>query len=476
MYELYINGKFIKGEGKRIKVLDPADNSVITELDTASEKQCKLALEAAKDAFKSWAATPIGERCAWLNKLIDTVMEEKEAIAEILSAESGKPYKTALEDVYGFEDFARFYAEEGKRINGTTVYTPSKPYGAMYHAVERRPLGVVVAHIAWNYPIAMAALKIGPAMVAGDPIIIKPASNTPLATLYLGRIIDRIGLPKGVINIVCGPASVVAKTLNSSTIPSMITLIGSSDTGRQAIAESSTSIKRFSMELGGNAPVIVMPDADVDQAAARTIGMKCDNGGQICTNYNRIYVHEAVYEEYLAKVQEGLKAVKCGSKHDEGYIMGPMITREGRDRMFELIRDAEEKGATLVCGGTIPEGLEAGNFITPALLRDCTEDMRLSCEEIFGPIIAVRSFADLDDVLAKANDTELGLASYFYGHNAKDIAKVFETIEAGDVFINGGSGGANTPHIGLKQSGVGCDQSRWSLDEYFCLKRLSMEP
>lgn len=476
MYKMFINGELVEGEGVRMDILDPADNTVVESINSASAEQCEAALEAAKAAFPAWAKTPIGTRVEWFKKLTDAIVADREKIAEILCAESGKPYGTAAEDVDCFEDYARYYIDEGKRIDGTTVYSANKSYGELYHAVEHRPLGVVVAHIAWNYPVAMAALKLGPAMIAGDPIVIKPASATPLATLYLGEICQRIGLPKGVVNIVCGPAKVVGKALNSSTIPSMITLIGSSATGRHVMAEAATSIKRFSMELGGNAPVIVMPDGDVDLAVANTIGMKCSNAGQICTNYNRIYVHETVYEEFLKKVEEGLKAVKCGSHHDEGYIMGPMIARADRDRMFDLIEDAKAKGATLVCGGTIPEGLEAGNFITPALLRDVSEDARVTKEEIFGPIIAVRSFTDLDDVLAKANDTDLGLASYFYGHDARDIAKAFETLETGDVFFNGANGGAHVPHIGFKQSGVGCDQSRWSMEEYFQLKRISMVP
>lgn len=477
MYKQYINGELVQGKGVQVDVLDPADNSVITKLDTASVEQCQEALEAAKAAFKGWAATPIGVRIEWLLKLGDAIQAEKETIAELLSAESGKPYDTAMEDLGMFDRYLKYFAEEGKRVDGTTVYTPGKSYGELYHAVEHRPLGVVVGHIAWNYPIGMLVLKVAPAMVAGDPLIVKPASDTPLATLYVGELCKRIGLPKGVINIVCGPSNVVAKTLNTSTIPSMITLIGSSDTGRRAMQEaSSTSIKRFSMELGGNAPVIIMPDADLDLVVSSTVNTKAWNAGQDCCNYNRIYVHEDIYETYLANVTEAMQAVKCGAKHDEGFVMGPMINRPARDRMFALIRDAEEKGATLLCGGTIPDGMEAGNYMTLALLRDVTEAMRVSREEIFGPIIAVRKFSDLDDALAKANDTDLGLASYFYGHDARDIAKAFETLETGDVFVNGGNGGPHTPHIGMKQSGIGCDQSRWSLEEYFQLKRISMVP
>ncbi|MEM5769563.1 MAG: aldehyde dehydrogenase family protein, partial [Bacillota bacterium] len=204
MYKQYINGELVQGKGVQVDVLDPADNSVITKLDTASVEQCQEALEAAKAAFKGWAATPIGVRIEWLLKLGDAIQAERETIAELLSAESGKPYDTAMEDLGMFDRYLKYFAEEGKRVDGTTVYTPGKSYGELYHAVEHRPLGVVVGHIAWNYPIGMLVLKVAPAMVAGDPLIVKPASDTPLATLYVGEICKRIGLPKGVINIVCG--------------------------------------------------------------------------------------------------------------------------------------------------------------------------------------------------------------------------------------------------------------------------------
>lgn len=477
MYRQYINGKLTEGKGELMNVLNPADNTILEALTGASAEQCEEALNAAQAAFKPWARTPAAERIKWLLKLNDAIMAEKEQIAEILSQESGKPYQTAMEDLLTFDEYIRYYAEEGTRMNGTTVYSPNKAYGELYHMVERRPMGVVVAHIAWNYPVAMMALKIGPAMAAGDPLIIKPSGDTPLSTLYIGEICEKIGLPAGVLNIVSGTIETVARTLNTSKIPRMITLIGSSETGRRAMAEaSSTSIKRFSLELGGNAPVIVMPDADLDIAVANTIGMKVSNAGQICTNYNRIYVHEDVYEAFLIKIEEGLKAVKLGSGHDEGYVMGPMIRKNARDRMLELIDEAVEKGARLVCGGTVPEEFEKGNYITPALLRDVKENMRVCREEIFGPIISVQPFKELEDALAKAVDTDYGLASYFFGHDARDIAKAFEFFESGDIYVNGGGGGPHTPHIGIKQSGIGCDQSHWSMEEYFDLKRISMIP
>lgn len=476
MYQQYYDGRLVDGRGVTVDVYNPANGTVVGSVGTASEEQVNEALEAAQAAFKGWARLPVDERAAWMRKFADAVLARRELLADLLAAESGKPFGTACDDVDMFADYMYFCAEEGKRVQGASLPTTSKPYGAIYHVVEHRPMGVVVAHIAWNYPIAMAALKIGPAMIAGCTILVKPSSETPLSTLYLGKIAVEIGLPEGVVSFLSGPSGIVAKALNSSKIPRMITLIGSSATGRQVMREGSTSVKRYSLELGGNAPVIVMPDSDLPVAVGNTVGMKTSNTGQICTSYNRIYVHEDVYDRFCNMVAESLSTIQLGCGRDEGNVMGPMITRESRDRMLSLIDDAVKSGATLVCGGKIPQGMEVGNYITPALLKDVREDMRICREEIFGPIISVQPFSDLDDALAKAVDTEYGLASYFFGHDARDIAKVFETFESGDIFINGGSGGNNTPHIGIKQSGLGCDQSIWSIEEYFDLKRISMIP
>lgn len=476
MYKQYYDGRLIDGEGIIVNVLDPSDGTIIDIVKSATAAQTNEALETAHASFKGWAKLPVDERAAWICKFADAVEKKREYISDLLSAESGKPFRTACEDLDLFVDYMRFCAQEGKRIEGVSLPTTGKPYGDIYHFVERRPLGVVVAHIAWNYPIAMAALKIGPAMIAGCPIIVKPSSETPLSTLFLGVIAHDIGLPKGVVSFLSGPSAIVAKTLNTSKIPRMITLIGSSATGRQVMQEGSTSVKRYSLELGGNAPVIIMPDADLPIAVAHTIGMKTSNCGQICTSYNRIYVHEKIYDKYCGMVAEGLKQLKMGCKHDDGNIVGPMINRESRDRMINLIDEAVKNGAILVCGGEIPSGMEAGNFITPALLKNVGDDMRVCREEIFGPIISVQPFSNIDDALDKAVDTEYGLASYLFGHDARDIAKAFERFESGDIFINGASGGNNTPHIGIKQSGLGCDQSIWSIEEYFDLKRISMIP
>ena len=312
--------------------------------------------------------------------------------------------------------------------------------------------------------------------VSGCCCIIKPSSQTPLATLYLGVIAEKIGFPAGVINIISGPASEVGKTLNSSSIPKLITLIGSSETGLQIMREGAASVKKYSFELGGNAPVIVMPDVDLDEVAANIVAKKTGFAGQTCVNYNRIYVQERIYPQLCEKVAEKLRAVKLGRWKDEGQVMGPLINKKARDRMLELVDDAVKSGAKLVMGGEVPEDFAKGAYMTPALLVDVTDDMRVSREEIFGPIIPMQPFKALDEAIEKANNTIYGLSSYFFGHNAKEISKAFEGMEAGEIFINGSGGTEQVPHAGVKQSGVGCDKSPWSLEEYFDFKYCAMIP
>ena len=356
---------------------------------------------------------------------------------ELVSRESGRTYALACGDVDWCMTSFQYYAEEVKRIYGTSFPNATGTYGSGYHIVERRPMGVSVGHLAWNYPLGNAGLKIAPAVVSGCCCIIKPSSQTPLATLYLGVIAEKIGFPAGVINIISGPTAEVGKTLNSSSIPKLITLIGSSETGLQIMREGATSVKKYSFELGGNAPVIVMPDVDLDEVAANIVAKKTGFAGQTCVNYNRIYVQERIYPQLCEKVAEKLRAVKLGRWKDEGQVMGPLINKKARDRMLELVDDAVKSGAKLVMGGEVPEDFAKGAYMTPALLVDVTDDMRVSKEEIFGPIIPIQPFKTLDEAIEKANNTIYGLSAYFFGHNAKEIAKAFEGMEAGEIFING---------------------------------------
>lgn len=476
MFKQYINGKLVDGKGKIAEVYDPSTGEVIDTVGCADAEQAKEALNAAAEAFKTWSKTPVNERYDWLMKLKAACMAERDKLIDLVSFESGRTYAAACGDVDWLLISLSYYAEEAKRIDGEVLPTQYVGGKENYHIVTRKPIGVTVGHIAWNYPLGNVSIKLAPAVASGCTCIIKPSSETPLATLYLGVIAEKIGFPNGVINIISGPSCEVAKTLNESDIPRMITLIGSYETGLAVMKQGSTSVKKYSLELGGNAPVIVMPDADLDETAANIVAKKVGFAGQTCVNYNRIYVHESVYKQLCERVAKELSRVKLGRYKDEGYVMGPVINNKARDRMLELIDDAVKKGAKLVMGGEIPSEFAKGSYITPALLTDVTDSMRVSREEIFGPIIPMQPFSDFDDVLKRANNTIFGLSAYFFGHDSREIAKAFEALDAGEIFVNGGIGSEFTPHPGLKQSGIGCDKSKWSMDEYYDLKLISLVP
>lgn len=476
MYKQYINGKLVDGLGRKMDVYNPATDEIVGTVGCANIEQTKEALNAANEAFKKWSVTPVNERAAWMYKLKEACTEERDTLIDLVSAESGRPYPAACGDVDWLLISLSYYAEEAKRMDGTVM--PSLSVGGKnnYQLVTKQPVGVTVGHLAWNYPLGNASIKLAPAIASGCTCIIKPSSETPLATLYLGVIAEKIGFPAGVLNILAGPSGEVAKTLNESQIPRLISLIGSYETGLKLLEQSTTSLKKYSLELGGNAPVVVMPDADLDETAANIVAKKVGFAGQTCVNYNRIYIHESIYDVMCEKIAAELSKVKLGKYKDEGYIMGPVINKEARDRMLELIEDAKNGGATLVMGGEIPEDFKQGSYITPAFLKDVNDTMRVSTEEIFGPIIPVQSFSTLEEAIEKSNNTIFGLSAYFFGHNSKEISQYFEGVRAGEIFVNGGIGSEFSPHAGAKQSGIGCDKSKYSLEEYYDIKFLSMIP
>ena len=472
----YINGQLVEGQGRVNEVYNPATGEVIESFHGATKEQALEALHAADEAFQTWSKTSVNERAEWLFKLKAACTEERDKLIDLVSFESGRPYAAACADVDWLLISLSYYAEQAKRVEGTVLPYQGNGDNPNYQIITRQPIGVTVGHIAWNYPLGNASIKLAPAIASGCTCIIKPSSETPLATLYVGEIAAKIGFPKGVLNIISGPASEVAATLNESSIPRMVTLIGSYETGLKLMQQSATSLKKYSLELGGNAPVVVMPDADLDATAANIVAKKVGFAGQTCVNYNRIYIHESIYEVMCEKIAAELSKVKLGKNKDEGYIMGPVINMEARDRMLALIEDAKQGGATLVMGGEVPEEFSKGSYVTPALLKDVNDTMRVSNEEIFGPIIPLQPFHTLDEAIEKSNNTIYGLSAYFFGHNAKEMSKYFEGVRAGEIFVNGGGGTEFSPHAGAKQSGIGCDKSKYSLEEYYDIKFLSMIP
>lgn len=477
--KLYINGRFVEGEGEPFDIINPATGKVITTMRAASEAQAEEALVAAQEAFKTWQFTSIDERVKWLFKLRDACIAEREEFIEILAFETGKSYGVAISEVDRFYTYFDFFGEEAKRVNDVGLHDYYSHRDSFYR-VMKRPLGVVVGHLPWNGPMVFIGAKMCPAIASGCTTVIKPSTSTPLTILKVAQIAERIGLPAGIFNVVTGPAGVIGKYLSASKIPSMVTLVGSSSTGLELMNQMATSIKKVSLELGGNSPAIIMPDADLDTVADSIVTLKALNTGQACGTVNRIYTHESIHDKFIAKLLEKIKACEIDWGKHKPDAVGSLIDTNARDRIFKLINDSVAAGAKLLYGGTIPDlpdHLKDGAFMVPAVLDDVTDDMRVAVEEVFGPVYSVLKFNDLDDLLERANNTEYGLGAYLFTHDSRVIGKVIEQLEFGKIQVNGGATIApNMPHIGIKQSGVGCLFGTWSMEEYYKLKLVSIKP
>lgn len=480
MFKMYINGKCVEGQGTPLEVINPATGQVITTILTASEAQADEALLAAKNAFKEWSHLSLNDRIGWMLKLREACLAEKDVIIDLMAREGGKSYNEAGNDFNAFINYFGFYSEEAKRIYGTTI----PEYGARrdtFNVVVHSPIGVVVGHLAWNMPASNVGLKMCPSMASGCTCVLKPSTETPLAALKIGELAERIGLPAGAVNIITGPASVIGKRLNESKIPAMISVIGSSAVGLEVMKQGATSIKRYSMELGGNAPAIIMPDVDLDAVTKFVASRKTRISGQGCANINRIFIHESLHDEFVNKLLPLVRKIEVGWSKDMPQAMGPMINVKARDRLLSLVKDSINRGAKLLYGGVIPElpeELKNGAFFVPAVLDGVTDDMPIANEEIFGPIYTIFTFNDLDEVIERANNTEYGLTGFLFTHDSRVIGKCMEEIEVGELQVNmpAGFANANMPHIGIKQSGLGCDRGKWSLEEYYNIRRISIQP
>ena len=478
MYKMYINGKCVEGAGDKLDVTCPATGELLETITTASIQQADEALEAAQAAFHDWARLSLNERIGWMMKLKDACLAEKDEIVDLMAKEGGKSRKEAANDFNAFIGYFGFYAEEAKRVYGTDI----PEYGGRrgnFHVVLKRPVGVVVGHLAWNMPISNVGLKLCPAMASGCTCVLKPSTETPLASLKVGELCEKIGLPAGVVNIVTGKASVIGNHLSQSKIPAMVAVIGSSAVGVEVMQNASTSIKRFSMELGGNAPCIIMPDCDLEKTAKYVADRKVRISGQGCANINRIFVHESIHDEFVKLLLEDVKKIQVGWGDDMPNAMGPMINVKTRDRMIHLVEEAQSQGAQLLYGGNIPElpdNLKNGAFFVPAVLDGVTDEMTITQQEIFGPIYSILTFKDLDEVIERSNKTDLGLTGYLFTHDSRVIGRVIEEVEVGELQVNDPGAGPNMPHIGIKQSGLGCDRGKWSLDEYYDIRRISIQP
>ncbi len=472
MFKQYINGKTVDGQGCEIQVINPATEEIAGVLNGASGEQAVEAIKSADEAFKSWSALSLNQRKLWITKLADSLENEKEKILDLLIAETGKPIDNALYDFNMLVECLRYFPEEAKRLCGSVIPDYDNSFR---NIIIRQPLGVVAGYLAWNFPLLNIGYKLGPVLASGCTCILKPSGKTPLATLYIGEVAERIGFPGGVFNILAGSTGEIAGVINKSNIIKMITLIGSSNSGRGIIKESSNSIKRYSLELGGNAPAIVMHDADVEEAARSLTGLKFTNAGQVCVSPNRVFVHEKVYDRFLFAVKKYAQRIKLGSGREDRAQMGPVISNESMQRILKLIEEAVDAGARLIYGGHRPDGMPKGFYLLPTILDGVTKDMGVYKDEIFGPVMPLIKFTDMDDIIKEANNTEYGLASYLFTTDIANAFRISEGLQYGTVCVNEPLYACNLPHGGIKESGTGKDCSVYSLEEYYYIKRISIK-
>lgn len=469
MDAMYINGQ-LRHSVEGHDVISPATGAVVAKVAWAGVQDAHEALSSARAAEPGWADLGASGRIEWMHRLHTAVIAAQIELRSAVQSETGKTWEQTQEDYQLLVDALDFYATA---VDGMDQLELQDHSGTHRHRMLREPIGVVVAFIAWNFPLLNLAYKLGPAMAAGCPIVIKPSSKTPVAAYVVGRLCHEIGLPPGVVNILCGDDAVIGDTLSASTIPALVTLIGSTETARHIMRVGATSIKRFSLELGGNAPALVFADADLDTAADVIAALKFGNAGQICVAPNRILVHESVAAELTGKLRQRAEAVRVGTGAPGTVDMGPLIDERAAERVSGLIRQAQDAGAQLVAGGAAPVGAATAAYLEPTIVSGVSPEMRIYSEEIFGPVIAIRTFGDDDDVLEWANDTDAGLSSFVFSSDEALIAECIRRLRFGEVQINGVKYGIELPHGGMKQSGVGHDCSVLALEDYLVHKRVS---
>ncbi|QQT26866.1 NAD-dependent succinate-semialdehyde dehydrogenase [Sphingobacterium spiritivorum] len=462
----YINGKFISGT-KTFDVINPATGKVIETLPDLSVKECTKAIVAAEKAWLSWRDVSAGERSALIRKWYELILENKKALAEIMTLESGKPLQESLTEVDYGNSFVEWFAEEAKRAYGETI--PSSKKG-MHLMTIKQGIGVVAAITPWNFPLAMVTRKVAPALAAGCTVILKPASQTPFTAIAIAKLAEEAGVPKGVINVITGKDSAgIGKELATHKSIRKLSFTGSTEVGKTLMEQSASNIKKLSMELGGNAPFIVFEDADIDAAVQGAIAAKFRNSGQTCVSVNRFYIQDSVYDAFSKKLTKAVKDLKVGNGLDKGVQVGPLINAKGLEKVQQHVADATKRGAKIAAGGKYIDGL----FFEPTVLTHVPTDALIAHEETFGPVCALFRFTTEEEVIALANDTEFGLASYFYSQQLNRCLRVAERLEAGMVGINVGLiSNAAAPFGGVKESGVGREGSRYGLDEYMEIKYL----
>ena len=463
----YINGAWVAGSAS-IDVTNPVDERVIGSVPKLGQKETRDAIEGAEKAQKLWAKRSAKERAAILRKWFNLMMEHQEDLAQILTAEQGKPLAESRGEIAYGASFIEWFAEEARRVYGETVPVPF-PNGRA--VVIKQPVGVIACITPWNFPNAMITRKAGAALAAGCAMVVKPAGETPLSALAMAELGERAGIPAGVFSVLTGSARDIGAEMTSNPIVRGLTFTGSTEIGRVLMAQCAPTIKKLGLELGGNAPFIVFDDADLDAAVAGAMASKYRNNGQTCVCANRLYVQEGVYDAFAAKLAVAVGKLKVGNGVEDGVTTGPLINAAALAKVEEHIADALSKGGKLAAGGK----RMGGNFFEPTIITGVTADMAVAREETFGPVAPLFKFRTEEEVIEAANNTEFGLACYFYSRDIGRVWRVGEALEYGMIGINEGIiSTAEVPFGGVKQSGLGREGSLHGMEEYLEVKYMLM--
>ncbi|MDH2294912.1 NAD-dependent succinate-semialdehyde dehydrogenase [Cobetia sp. 1AS1] len=468
----YIDGGWVAADsGEQIEVDNPATGEIIGRVPRLGYAETERAIEAAQHSFADWKETPALERADILMKWYALMLEHKDDLAQIMTLEQGKPLAEAAGEIQYAASFLRWFAEEGQRVYGDTIPAAKRDQRIL---VLKQPVGVVGAITPWNFPASMITRKAGAALAAGCPIVVKPASQTPFSALALAVLAERAGVPRGVFNVVPGSAKDIAKAMTDSSIVRKVTFTGSTEVGRGLMANAAQHIQKISLELGGNAPFLVFEDADLDAAVEGAMAAKFRNAGQTCVCTNRFLVQSSVVNAFSEKLAAAMNAeLTVGNGLEEGVKVGPLIDDDAVEKVTEHVQDALDKGAELLLGGH-PHPL-GGSFFTPTLISQVTPEMKVAREETFGPLAAIFPFESEEEAIEMANDTEFGLASYFYSSDLKRVWRVSEGLDYGMVGINTGLiSNAAAPFGGTKASGLGREGSKYGLEEYMETKYLCL--
>ncbi len=467
----YINGQWVEADSsERQAIVNPATNKPIAEVAKCGAVETRRAIDAAAMAQIAWRRKTAKERSVLLRSWFNLLVDHQEDLATILTAEQGKPLAEARAEIAYGASYVEWFAEEAKRVYGDTIPQSSKDKRLL---CIKQPVGVVACITPWNFPNAMLTRKIAPALAAGCTVVCKPASATPLSAYAMAELAERAGIPAGVINMVTGLTTEIGQELTSNPIVRKLTFTGSTRVGKQLMAASAQTVKRTSMELGGNAPFIVFDDADLDAAVAGVMASKFRNAGQTCVCSNRILVQESIYEAFVEKLTVAVAGLKMGNGTEKDVTIGPLINQGAARDVMEFIDDALLKGGKVVAGGSRPELNSC--FVEPTVLINLNQNMRVFREEIFGPVAPLFKFKTEEQAIALANDTALGLASYFYSRDVGRIWRVAEALEYGIVGINEGIvSNEMAPFGGVKDSGQGREGSKYGLDDYLEIKYLCM--